>query len=75
MTRPKQSSKKMQTNNLRIVPDGKPFSKGERAWYKLDGCEHWMIFESTMDGNLTSPASAPFIWKHVKEDEYDNERN
>ena len=55
-------------NDYRIVPDGKPFSKGERAWYKLDGQEHWMIFESTMVGNLTTPATAPSIWELIRED-------
>lgn len=54
--------------DYRIVPDGKPFSKGERAWYKLDGQEHWLIFESTMDGNLATPATAPFSWKRIRED-------
>lgn len=63
----------MQKTNLRIIPDGKPFSKGEKGWYKLDGCEHWMIWESLMDGNSTSPAIAPFIWKQIKENKYDNE--
>ena len=61
----------MQKTNLRIVPDGKPFRKGERAWYKLDGQEHWLIFESTMDNNGTTPATAPFIWKHIKEENND----
>ena len=54
---------------LRKIPDGKPFRKGERGWYKLDGCEHWMIFESAMDGNRTTPATAPLIWKHIREEE------
>lgn len=30
-------------DGYRIIPDGKPYSKGERGWYKLDGCEHWML--------------------------------
>ena len=54
--------------DYRIVPDGRPFSKGERAWYKLDGQEHWLIFESTMDGNLTTPATAPFSWERIREE-------
>lgn len=58
---------------LRRIPDGTPYKKGEQGWYRLDGCEHWMIFESLIDGNLTSPASAPFIWKRVREEE-ENER-
>lgn len=62
-------------DGYRIIPDGKPYSKGEKGWYKLDGCEHWMLWESTMDGNGTTPATAPFIWKRIKENEYDNERN
>lgn len=65
---------KTNLRRLRCIPDGKPYKKGEQGWYRLDGCEHWVIFESLIDGNLTSPASAPFIWKHVKEEE-ENERN
>ena len=56
-------------SGYRIIPDGKPYSKGEKGWYKLDGQEHWMLWESTMDGNGTTPATAPLIWKRIREDE------
>lgn len=36
---------------------------------KLDGQEHWLLFESTMDNNGTTPATAPFVWKRVREEE------
>lgn len=57
-------------DGYRVIPDGKPYSKGEKGWYKPDGQE-WMLWESTIDGNCTTPtpATAPFSWKRIREDE------
>lgn len=56
-------------NGYRIIPDGKPFRKGEKGWYKPNGCEHWMLLESMISGNLTIPVTAPFFWERIREEE------
>lgn len=55
-------------NEDRIIPDGKPYRKGEKGWYTLDGGKHWMLFESMISGNLTTPLTAPFFWNRINEE-------
>ena len=55
-------------SGYRIIPDGKPYRKGEKGWYKRNGTEHWMLWESMVDGNLTTPETSPFIWKNTEEE-------
>ena len=56
-------------NGYRIIPDGKPYRKGEKGLYTLDGGKHWMLLKSMISGNLTTPVTAPFFWERIEEEE------